>query len=174
MARELLGRRRASVFSPPIRPALFHQSYADANALSRDWHGQGLSRQAFALIPKILEVEREVRSRSPDQIRETHPELCFCSMNGGDPLAYSKHSALGLLERRRLLKLEYGRQLDGQERRRRGLRGATLDDLYDSLAALAAARQLLRTEACRLPETPPLDRYGLPMEITFCNRRLGG
>ena len=166
-ARELLGPRRASVFWTPIRPILAEASYDRANALSRQLCGKGVSRQAFSLVPKILEVEREVLGRPPGQIRECHPELCFMAMNGDVPLAFAKRKEEGLRQRRELLQKQYGTELASLERTLNDRPGARLDDLYNALATLWAAGRLARGEASRVPEQPPLDRLGIPMEITF-------
>ena len=61
LARQAVGPLRASVFTTPVRPALEAPAYAQAAAVSRQLAGEGISRQAFALRAKILEVDRWVR-----------------------------------------------------------------------------------------------------------------
>jgi predicted RNase H-like nuclease len=54
--RRLLGARGSSLFLTPPRPVLDQPTFADALALARDLlDGVGISRQAYALFPKILE-----------------------------------------------------------------------------------------------------------------------
>ena len=60
--RERLGPRRSSLFVVPPRPALTCDRYDDANALMRELTGQGLSKQAYNLRDKILELEAAVRA----------------------------------------------------------------------------------------------------------------
>ena len=55
-ARQILKARRSSVFSSPLRGMLECSSYADANAYGKE-RGKGLSKQAWALIPKIREMD---------------------------------------------------------------------------------------------------------------------
>ncbi len=57
LARKYVGARRASVFLTPPRKSLEATSYKEANALSRMLTERGLSKQAYALRAKILEVE---------------------------------------------------------------------------------------------------------------------
>ena len=163
-ARRLVKGRASSVFPAPIRGVLELARYAEANELSRRVNGKGLSRQSFGLVPKIREVDGEVRARPPGLIHEAFPELSFVGMNGGKPLGHSKHDGLGLLERRNILAKVYGRALWRLEREAAGLKGLALDDLYD---ALATARRIVRGVARRVPDPAPYDRLGVPMQVTY-------
>ena len=55
-ARRLLGPRRSSIFPSPIRAVLDCIDYAEALEVSRRLSGRGLSKQAWNLVPKIIEV----------------------------------------------------------------------------------------------------------------------
>ena len=80
LARRALGGKRASsVFNAPIRPVLDAPDYAAANARSRRLTGRGLSRQSWAIVPKIRQVDRLLRSRPEwiGRVREVHPDLSF-------------------------------------------------------------------------------------------------
>ena len=57
-ARTAVGPRRASVFMTPVRPALEAADYTSAAALNLRLAGEGISRQAFGLQGKILQVDR--------------------------------------------------------------------------------------------------------------------
>ena len=166
-ARRLVKGRASSVFPAPIRGVLEMALYAEANELSRRVNGKGLSRQSFGLVPKIREVDGEVRARPPGLIHEVFPEMSFVGMNGGKPLSHSKHNRLGLLERRNLLVKVYGRELGRLERQAAGLKGLALDDLYDALATLETARRIVDGEARRVPDPAPYDRLGVPMQVTY-------
>ena len=78
-ARKVLGPRRSSVFSAPVREVLEAKTCEQANRVSKAVAGRGISKQAFAIVPKIREVDRLLRRRSAARglIREVHPELCF-------------------------------------------------------------------------------------------------
>ena len=99
-ARKLLGRRGSSVFATPPRVVLEAPTYAEANALSRERFGRGISAQSYALRKKILEVD--AWAATDERIYEVHPEVCFTAMNG-EPLAYPKKSWHGQATRLRLL-----------------------------------------------------------------------
>jgi len=73
-ARRLLRARPSAVFPAPVREALTAPTCAEANALSRELTGgRGLSRQSYALAPKILEVDPI--ALADERIFEVHPEL---------------------------------------------------------------------------------------------------
>ena len=60
--------------------------------MSRRLTGKGLSRQAFAIAPKIKEVDDFLQSCPTAEVtvREAHPEICFWALNGGCPMRYQK------------------------------------------------------------------------------------
>jgi predicted RNase H-like nuclease len=79
-ARAVLGRPRASsVFPAPVRPTLVATNYLQACQLGMKADGRKLSRQAWAILPKISEVDSFLRSDTSRQqwIREVHPECAF-------------------------------------------------------------------------------------------------
>ena len=165
-ARRLLEGRRSSVFPPPIRPVLHVGDYPEANAWSKELHDQGLSKQAFYLMPKIREVEGQALLHRR-RIREAHPELCFRAINGSKPLPAPKRRPAGSEHRRRLLFGAYGNEVAHLVDAASAMRGVALDDLYDALAVLWTAGRILRGEERRVPHDPPLDLLGLPMEIVY-------
>ena len=166
-ARGLLGARACTVFPAPIRSVLAAKTYDEANATTRRAIGKGIPRQAFGLVPKIAEVDREVRARGPGLVREAHPELSFARMNGNVPIPRNKKSEQGRAARRALLELVYGGALRDMEDWRGTVSGVGLDDLYDALAVLETARRQAAGALTRVPQDPPTDAFGIPMEITF-------
>ena len=92
--RSQLGARRSSVFPSPIRPMLDAATYPEALVIGRRVDGRGLSRQAFNLIPKIRDVDRNMTRRKQAWIGEAHPELCFAHLLGA-PCAAAKADAGG-------------------------------------------------------------------------------
>jgi len=99
-ARAFVRGRASSVFSTPPRAALEAGSFAAANTIAQAITGKGISQQAFALAPKILEVQQ--LAEADERVIEMHPEVSFCSL-AGEPLAHSKHTLAGLALRRELL-----------------------------------------------------------------------
>ncbi len=168
-ARKILGSgRKSSVFSSPIRPVLDAQSYAQANALSvaNSQHGKGLSRQTFAIVAKIRDVDRAMNSQIQERVVETHPELGFETLNGRTPLVAGKSTAAGLMQRLRLLAAAgLG---DVVEKASVGMtKGASLDDVLDAIVCCWTAHRVATGKAERVPEFPPIDSRGLRMEMWF-------
>lgn len=168
LARARLGRRRASVFTPPVRAALEARSYHEA----QQRNGMGLSRQAFNLLPRIREVDRRMTPRLQRWFFEAHPELAFARL-AGHPLRHGKKSPSGQRERLRLLARHYGlspRMLRALHTRRLRAQGVALDDILDALALVLSAWHAVHGTACRLPDSSPLmprDRRGLRMQILY-------
>jgi predicted RNase H-like nuclease len=100
-AKRRLGSRHASVFSVPPRPVWGIQTYEAANARCRELTGQGLSRQAYGLLSRMLEAE-QYRDASPNPVHEVHPELVFRTL-AGTALPYGKKTWNGQMARRALL-----------------------------------------------------------------------
>jgi predicted RNase H-like nuclease len=166
-ARKFLKAPRASsVFPAPIRPVLAAATYEDARATHSAIDGKGISKQAFAIYPKIREVDAFMRS-SPDvrgKVREVHPEVSFAFWNGRQPLAASKKSAAGAAEREHLIDAAWPGVREGL-RQRLPRSSVKRDDLNDAFAALWTARRIAAGTAVTLPERPVRDSEGLVMEI---------
>jgi predicted RNase H-like nuclease len=126
-----------------------------------------MSQQAYAIIPKIREVDALLRSSADarSRVREVHPEVCFREWNDGRPLMANKKKTEGKVEREVLIEARWpgvhesflGRWLRRQVGR---------DDLNDAFAALWTAGRIAAGVAVRLPSAePPRDALGLPMEM---------
>ena len=173
-AREKLGQPRgSSVFPAPARPVLQAKDYPQANRISENTIGKGISQQAFAITPKIREVDELLPSSSKARriVREVHPEICFWALAGCQPMRHSKKKREGEAERLAALKElcpkigeTYGRvieQYTGSEVAR--------DDILD--AAVAAIMASAGASALKtLPEHPKRDELGLPMEMVYVLR----
>src|SRR5262249_61625440 len=111
--------------------------------------GHGISIQAFALKPKLLEVERWARAAAAEVV-EVHPEVCFARMAGG-PLTERKSSWAGT-ERRRALLAGAGIRLAGDI----GPAGAVagVDDVLDAGVGAWAAQRGLAGGARPVPDPP--------------------
>jgi predicted RNase H-like nuclease len=136
-ARAWVGPRASSVFFAPPRGALL-APYQEALALS-----PGLSRQAYALGAKILEVE-PLAGREP-RIVEVHPECSFRQL-AGEPVEHPKTNWAGFRLRVRLLESA-------------GVAVPELPDLpildtVDAAAAAWSGLRLARGEARTLPGDP--------------------
>ncbi len=166
-ARALLGARRSSVFPAPLRPVLAASSYGEANALSRQLQGRGLSLQSFHLLAKIREVDgllQQQRALRP-LLLETHPELCFREWNGGTPLEHGKTTAQGRLQRHTLVEKLFPGEFD-RIRPTLPRRAVADDDLLDAFALLRSAMRRAWGLASWVGEEEQ-DSCELPMRIWF-------
>ncbi|NIW24563.1 MAG: DUF429 domain-containing protein [Gammaproteobacteria bacterium] len=168
-AREALSPgRSSSVFPAPCRQALKAKSYEKASEINERKLGRKLSRQSYALIPKIREIDELLASSAfaRASIRETHPEVCFWGLLGG-PMEYAKRTRDGFVDRMRLLKLvePAAEEMIAAAFLVHGGFDAGRDDIVDAFIAAICARAAgnLRT----LPEAPKRDKRGLPMEICY-------
>ena len=192
-ARKVLGKRSSSIFSAPAASVLRKmkseelgkvQSYGRANELNREstgnrkeQDGKGLSRQSWALVPKIAEVARYLEGH-PGQgrrIHEAHPEVCFAALKSGkacsfDPMHHPKTTFGGLVERRELLKGIFGArfgEFEASAAECDAVGRVAPDDFYDALACLWTARRIIRKECRSLPKDAQYDADGLPRRIVY-------
>ena len=172
-ARKALGRPRASsVFPAPARAVLDldARTYQESNEFSRKTVGKGITRQTYAILPKIREVDTFLRSsaKARSLIREVHPELCFWALNGENPMRFNKSKPEGFWERLDVVK---GQMSTAAAEVRQMIRwsngrGVARDDILDSLVAAITASQ--PQEAWQtVPACATNDRFGLPMEMVY-------
>jgi predicted RNase H-like nuclease len=84
-----LGRYRgSSVFPAPVRSALTADSWADACALSRAsaLQGKAISKQTFAILPKIREIDNLLQTRTELRavVRDPRSQLCRACWKAND------------------------------------------------------------------------------------------
>ena len=166
-ARKFLGRYRgSSVFPAPVRSALTADSWAAACALSRAsaLRGKAISKQTFAILPKIREIDDLLQTRTELRavVREVHPEVSFAELVG-KPMIYRKSSVAGREERRTALSrvLPNLRMVENAGREQ----GLPIEDILDATVACWSASRLAAGRGRGLPETVTLDSTGLPMVI---------
>ncbi|MFW6348363.1 MAG: DUF429 domain-containing protein, partial [Cyclonatronaceae bacterium] len=86
LLRRVLGKGySASVFSPPVRPALMMTDYKAACDINEAKSGKRLSKQSWNIVPKIKEVDHilQEEKRLAQHVHESHPELLFKKLNRG-------------------------------------------------------------------------------------------
>jgi predicted RNase H-like nuclease len=170
LARQCLGwPRRNSVFPAPVRPALNAESREQASRLTAQRDGRRVGAQAWALYPKIRAVDELLASNADGrlQIREVHPEVSFWRWNQRRPIAAGKKSQTGKRERLQLVAAWLGESTFEEMRGAFLKRDVADDDILDALAALWTATRVVEGRACTLPDEPPVDVTGLPMEIVY-------
>ena len=160
----------ATVFPAPVRKALDAPTYEEASRLNHEASGKRMTKQTFAILPRIREVDGLLHGseRARRIVREVHPEICFWAFAGGRPMRRSKKTSAGFDER--LAQLERFTPSVREEfcRIRPSFRSWDLadDDILDAMAAATTASadpRALRT----LPGVPPTDSNGLPMEMVY-------
>jgi predicted RNase H-like nuclease len=150
LARKAVGPLWPSVFMTPVRPAMEAPDYATAADLSRRLAGEGISRQAFALQAKILQVDRWVRE-TPHRVVEVHPEASFAELAGA-ALQSRKSRWAGTVLRRRLLA---GAGISLPDDLGPAAEKAAVDDVLDAAAAAWTAVRVLRGQALSTPPESP-------------------
>ena len=183
LVRPLLGPRQSSVFAIPSRAALYadtshfttieawyaaHRRASDV-ALATSDPPRGVSIQAFGIFSKIREIDQLLIAR-PDlrgRIFESHPEVAFCRLNGGEAMALPKKikggvNPAGMEERKALLSRHgYERSFLDQA----PPRGAASDDFLDAAAMMLIAGRIASGEAKPFPNPPLADRFGITVAI---------
>ena len=183
LVRPLLGQRQSSVFSIPSRAAVYaetapfstveawydaHRRASDVARATSD-PPRGVSIQAFGIFAKIREIDTLLIERADLRMRlfESHPEVAFCRINGGEPMRLPKKvkgsvNLAGMDERKQLL-CRYG--YDRSFLDRAPPRGAAADDFLDAACMMLIAGRIARGEARPLPDPPLADRFGIPVAI---------
>ena len=158
-ARHLLGPRGTAVVPAPSRALLGAKTFDQARAVE-----PGIDAVRWRALAKMAEAAGQVQSWNQRTVWEVHPELAFCQMNGGQPVAYPRRSVLGRAERARLV----CSALAGAERvlsePPKGVREAKL---IDALADLWTARRIAARAITRTAPDPVWDSEGLRMDIVF-------
>lgn len=168
-ARALLGVRRASVFSVPVRRAVHAADYRAACDVNAQATGRKISQQAWHICAKIAQVDRVMRATPALQarVRECHPEVCFMALNNGQPMGANKKSPAGQAERRAVLERylpECAAQIaQARAAYRRGVLAD--DDILDAVVLAVSARIAHGHGVPTLPPHPERDAQGLRMEI---------
>lgn len=181
--RPLLGPRQSSVFSIPSRAAVYaetqpfatldewYAAHRRASAIARETSdpSRAISIQAFGIFSKIREIDELLRRRPQlrDRLVESHPEVAFWRLNGGQAMSLPKKvkgrvNPPGMEERRALL-AQCG--LDRGFLDRPPPKGAADDDFLDACAMLLIAERVVDGLARPFPDPPLRDAFGIPVAI---------
>ena len=158
-ARQFLKHRSCCVFTAPIRPILACKTYDFATQCRRRVEGKSMTKQAWAIVSKIREVDALLTTNLQQSIKEGHPEVTFAVMNGGEPPP-SKHSTSGHQARLALLRVQFP-EIDLTLEQHKRFR----EDIIDAYAMLWTARRIKNKEAATFPEEQAIDVRGLNMQI---------
>lgn len=184
-AAEELGGRHQSVFFTPPRPVFEEDNYSEGKRTYRELTGRGMTTQAWSFMPRIRELEEFLveypnahgaKRDSIGGIREVHPEISFSKLADGE-VTDSKRRSAGEDERKGVLEAVFESAadsyddlvkslIDDLEPHERRFRSSHRDDILDAMV-LAATAALADGEYRTMPENPPEDERGLPMEIVY-------
>ena len=189
--------RHSSVFRTPtrqtVREVMRHQiptteadrkrAFAAASKVECETAQKGLTWQSFYIARKIGEVDILLTAKTEvprPPIREVHPEVCFWALNYRSDGSNNKHFAMrdrkkraeGKKERLAVLKCHLTQAPSIYEALAKGFPSSQVakDDILDALVA-AVTGWLGMPDGSRLatlPEDPPKDCRGLPMEMVYC------
>lgn len=173
---ELLRKRlgpdyRASVFNPPIRPALHAPTYGEASMISYEATDKKISIQAWNITPNIKLIDQLLQENEDyrEKVFESHPELLFQILNGGSSILQKKATKKGIRHRLGLLKKvskyadDFFRDIKEEYRRNQ----VDEDDILDAMVLAEFALRSTEDEIKTLPADPPTDSTGLTMAIHY-------
>jgi predicted RNase H-like nuclease len=165
-ARKIISPHGSRVFRTLPRGALkFPQKdWRNANQWSKAQGFGGISKQIWAIRPKIIEIDRAITPDNQTRVYEAHPELAFARLAGLS--LESKHTSQGLAARKHLLQRAGFTKLDDWLQHLRGT-GAKADDLLDSCVLALTAKNLLQGTAKLVPAVVETDSRGLRMAIAY-------
>jgi predicted RNase H-like nuclease len=182
--KQLCWPRSMSVFPVPSRHFVHRvekgMAYSDGRSLSESLTGKNIPPGSFGITPKIAQVDK-VMTGCDKPVREVHPEVCFWALNGKKAVSpkkiRSKINPDGMDERKRVLR-HSKLQIDDifKYARSKSPRKTAVgdDDILDALVAAVTAKlgcQDNDYELRTLPDDPPKDCKGLPMEMVYAIKK---
>ena len=177
-ARKMLGKRGSSGFPTPTRSTVEYVAkhpgdFQGAKDQALWSSGKSISRQTFAISPKIAQVDETLLSACAGEVRkvrEVHPEVLFWALNDRKPMKFKKKERGRKGIDNRICVLE---PIEGKARRiydeacsKFFRKDVGRDDILDALAAAVTARQEPE-QLQKFPKDPPRDGRSLPMEMVF-------
>ena len=141
------------------------ESYAEASAENERVLSKKLTSQSYAFSKMVRQVDEFLLEEKYWQNRlvESHPEVAFQRLDGGNGLQYSKHTDAGIQERIAILQ-------------RYGIDPVPLftvftpkqyEDVLDALCLAVSARKGVENGFKTIPTTPVTDCRGLKMQMVF-------
>ncbi len=166
-ARQLLGAAQgSSVFAAPIRPMLSASTADEASEIRYNVEAKHMARPGYRVVARARQVDETLRQGPElrEKVREVHPEVSLFFINGGRPMRHGKKTEAGRAEREELLAAEFG-QIVSTAVGASYYMQTTADDVLDAFAALWTAERIYKNACLTIPPAPPVDAFGLPMEI---------
>lgn len=172
--RNQLKGKASSVFNTPCRQAVYEETYEKSNETNVEVLEKGLSKQSFAIIPKIKEID-EFLQGNPDwknRLIESHPEYCFAKLNNNLPIIENKQTTQGANIRLQVLSDYYTESYEVIESFKKTYPNLSskVDDVIDALVLAVIGAIGLKNGFVTLPENPQMDQKGIAMQIVSADR----
>ncbi len=166
--------KASSVFNTPCRQAVYENTYEKASEINRNILAKGISKQSYAIIPKIREIDEflQANNKWKNRLLESHPEFCFAKLNDGLPILENKQTQQGAEIRIELLSEYYPESYEVVEHFKRiapASLSLKIDDVIDALVLAVTGIMGLNNGFISLPENPPKDSTGVIMQIVSAN-----
>lgn len=165
--------KASSVFNVPCRQAVYQTEYEMASITNNDIMGKKLSKQSFAILPKIKEVDLFLQTNPvwKNCLLESHPEYCFSILNSGLPVIENKQTAEGMTKRLSLLEQYYPKscELLNFFKMRYPTLASKYDDLLDALVLAVVGAIGLTNGFHTIPSIPSEDGKAIKMQIIGAN-----
>jgi predicted RNase H-like nuclease len=172
-ARKILKKSSSSVFPVPCQQAIQADTYKKACRINNKIIGVKLSVQTWNTANKIREVDNLLckNEKARRCVRESHPEVCFWALANQRPMTHYKKTERGFAERLNLLNKIYPatEKIVNSAMQEFVRKDLARDDILDAIAlgiSASPGKKYLMT----IPENPPRDAMGLPMQIVFCDK----
>ena len=157
--------RKPTIFPVPCRQAVYIAEYAEASAENERILGKKLSSTSHGFSKMIRQVDVFLTEEKhwKNRLIESHPEVAFQMLNGGNGLQHSKHTEAGIQERIAILQ-------------HHGVDTTPLfaeftpkqyEDVLDALCLAVSAKLGCENGFCTIPDSPAEDSQGLKMQMVF-------
>ncbi|MBE9041429.1 DUF429 domain-containing protein [Oscillatoriales cyanobacterium LEGE 11467] len=172
LLRKTLGRSySSSVFSPPVRAAIYANSYENACQINQAQTGKKISIQSWNITAKIRQID-EIFQQQPelgDRILESHPELLFWKLNQEQSLTHKKKTDAGKQQRLKLLTdpIAESQKLFTKIRNSSLKKEVSDDDILDAIVLAYSSHQSLVCGLKSFPDPVEFDDRGLRMAIHY-------
>jgi predicted RNase H-like nuclease len=158
--------RHHSVFSTPVRAAVYADEYALAKVINQEATRKSISIQSWNICAKIKELDQYIQDASDDFIAiESHPEYCFFRLNQNKHLQHKKSTPAGVEERIKLLHTYQAEYTKAFELALKNFprKAVKADDILDALCLHLTGQH----ELSYIKNSPLMDEKGISMQIAF-------
>jgi 8-oxo-dGTP diphosphatase len=171
MLKKELKARHSTVFITPCRETLNAKNHQEASQINKEIEGKGISIQAYYISQKIDQVDQLLIGDKTlrDKFIESHPELCFKYLNGGEIIVSNKSTQHGLNDRLNILQRHYAESVNLYERivKETPRKLVKRDDIIDALC-LCLVNILSKKNNMSFIHDPLLeDSKGIKMRIGY-------